>query len=351
MSTHNPKSTTEEPPLAGPSEVILITGFLGAGKTTLLRHILQWPGGLSSTAVLVNEFGQVGIDGELLKGFQTPVVELTNGCICCSMQGDMVKSLEEITEKFHPRRILIEATGVADPLQVNSFLKTSRLEGRIGVPKVVTVLDADIWKGREYFGPVFFNQIKAAQILLFNKVDLLPKEDVGRDMEQIREVNPSCSILPTHHCQIDPEVIWSSLEPKVNPLDSFFLVAPSHQESAVELGYVAFSFEDERAFDGTLFRRFIAEMPLSLYRMKGFVSMDGKCLAVNYVGGKTEWTESNVARPTKLAFVGWQVDESEVIYQLRACIASRIAGLNDGPKKGGESLRSDPSHSEGRFCS
>jgi G3E family GTPase len=305
-----------------PSEVILITGFLGAGKTTLLRHILQWPGDFSSTAVLVNEFGRVGIDGELLKGFRTPVVELTNGCICCSMQSDMVKSLEEITERFHPRRILIEATGVADPLEVTRFLKTSRLKGRIGAPRVVTVLDADIWKGRDYFGPVFHNQIKAAQVLLLNKVDLLPKEDVSRDMEQIRQVNPSCSILPTYHCRIDPEVLWSSPEPKTGSLDSFFLMAHNQHESARELGYVAFSFEDDRAFDGARFRRFIAEMPLSLYRMKGFVCMGGKHFVINHVGGKTEWTESGGAGPTKLAFVGWQIEETEVISQLRACISS-----------------------------
>jgi G3E family GTPase len=322
MTTHNSQPTIHNPPPMEPSEVILITGFLGAGKTTLLRRILQWSGDLSSTAVLVNEFGKVGIDGELLKRFQTPVVELTNGCICCSMQGDMVKSLEEITERFHPKRILIEATGVANPLEVSTFLKTSRLKGRVGAPRVVTVLEADIWKGREYFGPVFHNQIKAAHVLLYNKVDLVPKEDVSRDMEQIRQVNASCSILPTHHCQIDPEVLWSSPEPKTDSLDSFFLVAYSHNESAAELGYVAFSFEDEHTFDGACFRRFINEMPLSLYRMKGFVYMDGKSFVINHVGGKTEWTESSVAGPTKLAFVGWQIDEAKIIYQLRACTVS-----------------------------
>ncbi len=322
MTTHNSQPTMHNPPPTEPSQVILITGFLGAGKTTLLRRILQWPGDLSSTAVLVNEFGKVGIDGELLKGFQTLVVELTNGCICCSMQGDMVRGLEEITEKFHPKLILIEATGVADPLEVIRFLKTSRLEGRICAPRVVTVLDGDIWKAREYFGPVFHNQIKAAHVLLFNKVDLLPKEDVRRDMEQIRQVNPSCAILPTYHCQIDPEVIWSSPEPKADSLDSFFLTAFSHHESAAELGYVAFSFEDDHTFDSDCFRRFIVEMPLSLYRMKGLVCMDGKRFVINHVGGKTEWAESSVAGPTKLAFVGWQIDEHQVIHQLRACIVS-----------------------------
>ena len=322
MTNHNTQPATHEAPQAAPSEVILITGFLGAGKTTLLRHILQWPGDLSSTAVLVNEFGKVGIDGELLKGFQTPVVELTNGCICCSMQGDMVKSLEEITERFHPTRILIEATGVADPLEVTRFLKTSRLRGHIHASRVVTVLDGDIWKGREYFGPVFYNQIKAAEILLFNKVDLLSREDVSRDMEQIREINSSCAILPTFHCRIDPEVIWSSPGLKTDSLDSFFLTPRSHYQSAEDLGYVAFSFEDERAFDGDAFRRFIAQMPMNLYRMKGFVNMGGEHFIINHVGGKTEWTGSSAAGPTKLAFVGWQIDESEITIQLRACTAS-----------------------------
>jgi G3E family GTPase len=112
-------------------EVILIAGFLGAGKTTLLRNILRWPGDLSKTAILVNEFGQIGIDGELLQGFRTPVYELTNGCICCTLQGDFHSTVVEILDGFHPKRILIEATGVADPYDILSFLKASRLEGSI----------------------------------------------------------------------------------------------------------------------------------------------------------------------------------------------------------------------------
>jgi G3E family GTPase len=77
-------------------EVILIAGFFGAGKTALLRNILQWPGDLSKTAIVVNEFGQIGIDGELLQGVQTPVYELTNGCICCTLQGDFHTIIVEI---------------------------------------------------------------------------------------------------------------------------------------------------------------------------------------------------------------------------------------------------------------
>ena len=190
-------------------DLLLIAGFLGAGKTTLLRHILRWPGDLSRTAVLVNEFGQIGIDGELLQGFQTPVYELTNGCICCTLQGDLLRTVEEILTKFDPLRLIIEATGVADPFDILGFLKGFRLKSQFSDPKVITVLNADLWPGRDYFGPLFFNQIKAAHLLLFNKVDLLTKEEVPKCLEEVRTVNPVCSIVPTHFCHIDPDVLWT----------------------------------------------------------------------------------------------------------------------------------------------
>ena len=199
----------EEPGVRPPCKVILIGGFLGSGKTTLLRHILKWPGDLSKTALLINEFGQVGIDGDLLEGFQTPMVELTNGCICCSIQGDMLKAIEEILDGFHPERLLIEATGVADPFDIVRFLSTSTVAPRLSLPKVVTVFDAELWEARECFGPLFFNQIKAADLFLFNKIDLLPEDDIPKCLEEIREVNKDCSIIPTYYGQIDPEVLWT----------------------------------------------------------------------------------------------------------------------------------------------
>ena len=209
MASSMAEKLEEDTGMHSPCKVILIGGFLGAGKTTLLRHILKWPGDLSKTALLINEFGRVGIDGDLLEGFQTPMVELTNGCICCSIQGDMLKAIEEILDGFHPQRLLIEATGVADPFDILRFLSTAAVSSRLSPPKVVTVLDADLWEGREYFGPLFFNQIKAADLLLFNKIDLLPKDDIPRCLEEIREINKDCSIIPTYHGQIDPEVLWT----------------------------------------------------------------------------------------------------------------------------------------------
>lgn len=301
-------------------DVILIAGFLGAGKTTLLRNILKWPEDLSRTAILVNEFGKIGIDGELLQGFKIPVYELTNGCICCSIQGDLLRTVEEILGGLHPNRLFIEATGVADPFEVLDFLKTSDIEKRISVPKVVTVLAGDFWEGREYFGPLFYNQIKAAELLLFNKVDLLTKENVPRFLEEIREINPSCSVVPTHHCQIDPETLWVHAVKVNHETESHIHHVHVDHGSAEEMGYVTFAFEDESPFKADCFHRFIEDLPIKLYRVKGFVLLDGKRFIVNHVGGKTEWIELDEVGPTKLAFVGWQINEDQTVEALKVCL-------------------------------
>jgi G3E family GTPase len=301
-------------------EVILIAGFLGAGKTTLLRNILRWPGDLSKTAILVNEFGQIGIDGELLQGFRTPVYELTNGCICCTLQGDFHTTVVEILDGFHPKRILIEATGVADPYDILSFLKASRIESRISAPKVVTVLAGDLWEGREYFGPLFYNQIKAAELLLFNKVDLLPKEEVPRSLQEIREINPSCSVVPTHHCHVDPEVLWKPGVGGDHQTELHLHHAHTGHGSAEEMGYVTFAFEDRSPFKTDCFHRFIEDLPIEMYRVKGYALLDVKRFFVNHVGGETEWIELDEVGPTKLAFVGWQVNEEETLKALKECL-------------------------------
>ena len=143
-------------------QVVLIAGFLGSGKTTLLRQILGWSGDLSGTVVLVNEFGQLGIDGQLLQESGSQVVELANGCICCSLLNDLIKNLGEIWERFHPHRLFIEATGVAAPEDILKVLRMPRFQEHLEEPRVVTVVDADYWQEKEHLGNLFFNQVRAA---------------------------------------------------------------------------------------------------------------------------------------------------------------------------------------------
>src|SRR5210317_824998 len=137
------------------SEVIIISGFLGAGKTTLLKKILTWESDLSDTVVIVNEFGDVGIDGSLLKNVGSDVVELTGGCICCTLKVDLNQTLKKVWREFKPRRIFMETTGVADPFMVTDVFNDTELRDQMKVFKIITVLDAELWEARECFGTVF----------------------------------------------------------------------------------------------------------------------------------------------------------------------------------------------------
>jgi G3E family GTPase len=312
-------------------EVILIAGFLGAGKTTFLQRFLSWPERLTGTAILVNEFGEIGIDGALLEGFDTPVVEMANGCICCSLKGDLIRTLRDILERLNPQRLLIEATGVADPLDILSVLELPEFREKLAKAKVITIVDADFWGAREYFGPLFYNQIKAADLVLLNKIDLQEKEEVGRSLAEIREICSSCAIVPTHHCNIDPGMIWGMVRSRTPEKPSFFIedlarhdIFPrppeDPQQACLQMNYVTFSFESTTPLREDCFRTFMAAVPHELYRIKGYVLFRDARMFVNHVGGKTEWAETQEPGSSKLTFVGWQVDEQQIISGLKECL-------------------------------
>jgi G3E family GTPase len=178
-----------------------------------------------------------------------------------------------------------------------------------------------LWEGRECFGPLFYNQIKAADLLLLNKVDLLPKEEVPRTLQGIRDVNSTCSVVPTYHCEIDPGMLWEPVIRSDRDTPSH-LAHEQHEEhgDANELGYTAFAFENQIPFKKDCFHRFVESMPVNLYRLKGFALIGDQRFFVNHVGGKTEWVELAETGPTKLAFVGWQVQERQVVAALESCL-------------------------------
>ncbi|MCF8057588.1 MAG: GTP-binding protein [Desulfocapsa sp.] len=302
------------------AEVVLISGFLGAGKTTFLRNILKWSGDLSRTAVLVNEFGTIGIDGGLLEGSGASVVELANGCICCSMQGDLIQTLEQLKDK-RPRRLLIEATGVADPTEILAVFNLLQFRKQIKAISVVTVVEADLWNSKAEFGTFIDDQIRAADLVLLNKVDLVPQGAVPEILLEIKEICSSCSVIPTHYCQIESE-IFSNLN-KSAPFERRTHGSHDHNmgEGGHDMAYVAFSFEEEGAFREKCFHRLMASMPANLYRVKGYVLLGEIRFFINHVGGKTEWVELAERGHTTLTFVGWRVDEQEVIAELKACMA------------------------------
>lgn len=303
--------------------VILLTGFLGSGKTTLLKQILSWETDLSDTVVVVNEFGDVGIDGGLLENVGSDVIELNSGCICCTLAADLKQSLDYLWEKFRPGRVLIESSGVADPTAVSSVLMSANLRQTMTLQKVVAVLDGDFWSAREVFGPLFFNQLEMAHLILLNKIDLLDKDQISAYLEEIHEVIPNSQVVPTIHCRVDPETLWthSEIPPLgIKPMD-FFQTGP-RLESVDASGYITFSFQTSRYLNEARLKQFINELPFELFRMKGSVCFTDRTVMVNFVGGRCDWSSWSGEEKTKLAFIGWNVRSEILLQKLEDCVDS-----------------------------
>jgi len=183
--------------------VTVLTGYLGAGKTTLLNRILSEPHG-QKFAVIVNEFGEIGIDNDLVVGADEEVFEMNNGCICCTVRGDLVRIIDGLMRrkgKFDA--IIVETTGLADPAPVaQTFFVDENVGRRTKLDAVVTVADAKWLKDRLKDAPEAKNQIAFADVILINKVDLVKPEELADVEARIRGINPYAKLHTTERCQI-----------------------------------------------------------------------------------------------------------------------------------------------------
>jgi G3E family GTPase len=189
--------------------VTVLTGYLGAGKTTLLNRILSEPHG-KKYAVIVNEFGEIGIDNDLVVGADEEVFEMNNGCICCTVRGDLIRIIDGLMRrkgKFDA--IIVETTGLADPAPVaQTFFVDDAVGAKTKLDAVVTVADAKWLKDRLRDAPEAKNQIAFADVILLNKTDLVPDPDLREIEARIRSINPYANIHRTERCAIPlPEVL------------------------------------------------------------------------------------------------------------------------------------------------
>ncbi len=189
--------TTEKIP------VTVLTGYLGAGKTTLLNRILSEPHG-KKFAVIVNEFGEIGIDNDLVVNADEEVFEMNNGCICCTVRGDLVRIIDGLMRrKGRFDAIIVETTGLADPAPVaQTFFMDEQVGAKTKLDAVVTVADAKWLKDRLKDAPEAKNQIAFADVILINKTDLVTPEELAELEARIRGINPYARLHRTQRSQI-----------------------------------------------------------------------------------------------------------------------------------------------------
>jgi G3E family GTPase len=183
--------------------VTVLTGYLGAGKTTLLNRILSEPHG-KKFAVIVNEFGEIGIDNDLIVNADEEVFEMNNGCVCCTVRGDLVRIIEGLMRrkgKFDA--IIVETTGLADPAPVaQTFFMDEQIGARTRLDAVITVADAKWLRDRLQDAPEAKNQIAFADVILLNKTDLVTENELEEVEARIRGINPYARLHRTERSQI-----------------------------------------------------------------------------------------------------------------------------------------------------
>ena len=183
--------------------VTVLTGYLGAGKTTLLNRILTENHG-KRYAVIVNEFGEIGIDNDLVIGADEEVFEMNNGCVCCTVRGDLIRIMDGLVKrrgKFDA--IIVETTGLADPAPVaQTFFIDEDVGGAARLDAVVTVADAKWLTERLKDAPEAKNQIAFADVILLNKADLVEPADLDRVEGLIRSINPYAKVHRTSRCDV-----------------------------------------------------------------------------------------------------------------------------------------------------
>lgn len=284
-------------------KIVLICGFLGAGKTTLLKNLIEQSD--SDTAILVNEFGELGIDGAVIaEGTNLNVVEMPSGCICCSLRESLVDAVRDIIDDFNPGQLIIEPSGIASPSSVLIGLEKADFSDRIEIAPVVGVVDLAFFSGdvhEDDLGNFFKDQIMNSDIIMMNKADLVSAEAIEKCRSKIARINPAALIIPTVYCRAEIP------EKAVKGDTVHFHYSPQfHAESFTFDGVV----KKERIVD--LLHSLSSGEYGSIYRAKGIIRTENGPQTFDYVNGQVNFGEIRDTDTNKFVFIGRQVDRPKI---------------------------------------
>lgn len=316
----------------------IITGFLGSGKTTLLNQILENSQDLK-VAVLVNEFGDINIDSQLLVSIDSDMVELSNGCICCTINDDLVDAVYRVLEREDRiDYLVIETTGIADPLPIILTFVGTELRDFIRLDSILTVVDAETFTPEHYQSQAAQSQLTYGDVILLNKTDLVDPEKLDQLEVYIRDFKQAARILHSQYGQVPLPLI---LDVGLTSADAYIQESDArkhehhhhhahehHHHHSLHLendGFISISFQSDRPFNVYKFQNFLTQqMSENVFRAKGILWFsESTSRHIFQLSGKrydidaSEWSSPS---SNQLVFIGRNLNPTELQQQLTNCL-------------------------------
>lgn len=304
--------------------VTIVTGFLGSGKTTLLNHILNHANGLR-IAVLVNELGDIDIDSQLLVSIDENQIELTNGCICCTLNEDLVQAVYNILQKRSEiDYLIVETTGVADPLPVILTFLDTELREMTDLDAILTVVDAEtiLDKRIENIQSVS-EQIIYGDIILLNKTDLVSTAQLIEIEKRIDRIKPEARIINTQKCQVPLSAILN-----LQATDYSAQTLQINEQNDTHIandGFMTVSFQSKRSISLKKFQQFLdCQLPASILRMKGIMWFEESpnCHIFQLSGKRFSIEDREWVKPpsNQIVCIGQNLDKLQIYQLLTNCL-------------------------------
>lgn len=329
--------------------ITIITGFLGSGKTTLLNHILNTNEQLRA-AVLVNDFGEINIDSELITNVSGETISLANGCVCCTIRGDLINSVLELLERPQlPEHIIVEVSGVSDPAAAAmSFVMSTKLAQSVQIDSIVAVMDSDQFDSiDDHYRALAEDQICAADIVVLNKIDLANKTQVDTLRKWVHEISPSARILEAVKGNVPLELILGVGEHSMDTM----LSAPATKASITSTSnsqhahshehdhsreFSTWSWSSEEPLNFQAIYECFKNLDGKIFRSKGFLYLDNvpdKQVVLQMVGKRVTLSKGEPwgDQPPKSKIVVIGAKEGIDKQHLHSLFTGCLAIHNDSP--------------------